>query len=312
MQHVDEGTLHALLDGELPAEEAAQVRLHFATCPSCSARLDEARQLLAETERLVSALELPGMRARSGRGDAAAGSRAAAAAASAVADVLVPPSPSTPLPPLDPVVLIPENPTPREVRRTRIRYMAWAAGFLVVVGAGYLGVTGMPLQQAPPRNAQMDLSPDEFTTVPGTLSQARPDSAPTLALTDSEAPSPSDQAKDEAAAAAAPAAPEAKEAPAEPAAPRRDQPPPSPPAAAQKTPPAAAPETQPAESREEPPPAAKVAEERAAPEGRASEPVANRQTAAQATAELDRRRTRVRAAEATAALERERAERLAA
>ncbi|MGH7518522.1 MAG: anti-sigma factor family protein, partial [Gemmatimonadales bacterium] len=60
MPHVDEGTLHALLDGELAPEALAEVRVHFATCSSCAARLGEARQLLAETERLVSALELPG------------------------------------------------------------------------------------------------------------------------------------------------------------------------------------------------------------------------------------------------------------
>jgi anti-sigma factor RsiW len=180
MQHVDEGTLHALLDGELPPEEAAQVRLHFATCPSCSARLDEARQLLAETERLVSALELPDAAPQAARPNAAPGSRAAAGT---VAGVLVPPSPSTPLPPLDPVVLIPENPTSREVRRSRLRYMAWAATVVVAVGAGYVGMTQRSLMQARSSDARVDLSPDEFTTVQGT--PARPDSAATLALTDS-------------------------------------------------------------------------------------------------------------------------------
>ena len=210
MQHVDEGTLHALLDGELPAEEAAQIRLHFATCPSCSTRQSEARQLLAETERLVSALELPNAGARSTRTHAAPESHTAGAAKRTVADVLVPPSPSTPLPPLDPVVLIPENPTPREVRRNRLRYMAWAATLVVAVGAGYVGMTQRPLMQARPTDAHVDLSPDEFTTVEG--APARPDSAATLALTDSEIPVAASQrsalAKDTPAAAPpAPATP---------------------------------------------------------------------------------------------------------
>jgi putative zinc finger protein len=317
MQHVDEGTLHALLDGELPAAEAAQVRLHFATCPSCSARLDEARQLLAETERLVSALELPDAAARAARPNEAPGSRAAAGT---VADVLVPPPPSTPLPPLDPVVLIPENPTSREVRRSRLRYMAWAATVLVAVGAGYVGVTQRPLMQSRSSDAHGDLSPDEFTTVQGT--PARPDSTATLALTDSDATAPpprSALAKD--AAAAAPAVPPKPDAP--------SQTPTQPPAASK---PAVANRAEAREKRSEAPAAGRTRPAAPAPapvaaaapdqppaeqlgtiRPDAAESVqANRQTAAEATAELDRRRTRERAAEATAALERQLAERRAA
>ena len=301
MQHVDEGTLHALLDGELPAEAAAEIRLHFATCPSCSTRLNEARQLLAETERLVSALELPNTGARSTRTQAAPEARAAGAAERTVADVLVPPSPSTPLPPLDPVVLIPENPTPREVRRSRLRYMAWAATVLVAVGAGYVGMTQRSLMQARPGDAHVDLSPDEFTTVEG--APARPDSAATLALTDSEVPVSATQrsalAKDSPAAPPAPLAPAKTEG--------RSPPPAEPPPQARLAPTDRAETTGAPESKE------KVSEVPATGRQDAAESVqADRQTAAQATAELDRRRTRERAAEATAALERQLAERRAA
>jgi hypothetical protein len=320
MQHVDEGTLHALLDGELPAEEAAQIRLHFATCPSCSTRLDEARQLLAETERLVSALELPDAGARSTRTHAAPESRAAGAADRTVADVLVPPSPSTPLPPLDPVVLIPENPTPREVRRSRLRYMAWAATVLVAVGAGYVGMTQRSLMQARSADAHVDLSPDEFRTVEG--APARSDSAATLALTDSEVPVSANQrsalAKDTR-AAAPPAAPAKTEVRPPAATEPRAQARPAPteraettggPEAKEKVSEAPAPAAAPEPARAAAPPTAEPA---ATARQDAAESVrANRQTAAQATAELDRRRTRERAAEATAALERERAERQAA
>jgi hypothetical protein len=317
MQHVDEGTLHALLDGELPAEEAAQVRLHFATCPSCSARLDEARQLLAETERLVSALELPDAAPQAARPNAAPVSRAAAGT---VADVLVPPSPSTPLPPLDPVVLIPENPTSREVRRSRLRYMAWAATVVVAVGAGYVGMTQRSLMQARSSDAHVDLSPDEFTTIQG--APARSDSAATLALTDSDvtAPPPRSALAKET-PAVAPAPPSKTEA--------RSQPPAQPPAeskpavasraeAKEKLSEApAADRTRPAAPAPAPVAAAAPAQPPAEPLGTtrqdgAESVQANRQTAAEATAELDRRRTRERAAEATAALERQLAERRAA
>jgi hypothetical protein len=310
MPHVDEGTLHALLDGELAPAEAAEVRVHFATCPSCAARLDEARQLLAETERLVSALELPGGASQAGGGNTSAGRpadpRPAAAAAAAVADVLLPPGPSTPLPPLDPVVLIPENPTVREVRRSRMRVMAWAAGFLVVVGAGFLGVTSY---RAAPRNpdGRLRISPDEFTTAPPRADRegAAADSAPTLSLTDSAVPP--------IAPANAPA-PEA-ESKAESAAPAPKPPPPTPtptptpaprPAGAARA--ADAEESLLAKAAESPP---RESAQPAQPvQPRREQPVSR--TAAQATSDLDRRRTRERAAQATAELDRELAQQRAA
>jgi hypothetical protein len=297
MQHVDEGTLHALLDGELPAEGAAQVRLHFATCPSCAARLDEARQLLVETERLVSALELPEAEVPAARPNAGPAARAGGGAATgAPANVLVPPSPSTPLPPLDPVVLIPENPTPREVRRSRLRYMALAATFLVVAGAGYLGIRQKPFMAAVPDNERVDLSPDEFTTVQGT--PARPDSAGTLALTDSDRPAP----------ASPPDAPAKREAP-RPTAKTRPTTPPQPPAVTTRAEPNLAKARESAAPAPVPPATERLGAVR---QDNAESAQVNRQSAAQATAELDRRRTRERAAQATAALERQQAEQRAA
>ncbi|MGH7631106.1 MAG: anti-sigma factor family protein, partial [Gemmatimonadales bacterium] len=300
MPHVDEGTLHALLDGELAPEAMAEVRLHFATCPTCAARLDEARQLLAETERLVSALQLPGAAApRAAPQAAPQAAPAAAASASAVADsVLMPPSPGSPLPPLDPVVLIPENPTVREVRRSRMRAMAWAAGFLVVVGAGYLGVTN--LQFAPsPSDGELRLSPDEFTSAPVPTEREGADSTPTLGLTDATGPAPARTESAASAPAPAPAVPPAPEPKPELA--RAAVPPP--PAS-----PAPAPARADAKRAEPEPQLTKAAEaaqrDNAAPQ---SEPGAvDRGPAARATFELDRRRMRERAAEATAALDRDR------
>jgi len=59
MSHVDDGTLNALLDGELTAEEAAAVEAHIAACPECAKRLAEAKRFLAEATDLLGALELP-------------------------------------------------------------------------------------------------------------------------------------------------------------------------------------------------------------------------------------------------------------
>jgi len=41
MSHVDEGLLHAYLDGELTPVERARVDDHLAGCLACRTRLDE-------------------------------------------------------------------------------------------------------------------------------------------------------------------------------------------------------------------------------------------------------------------------------
>ena len=59
--HVDEGTLHAWLDGALPANESRAVEAHVATCESCAAAAAEARGLIAASTRILSALDdVPG------------------------------------------------------------------------------------------------------------------------------------------------------------------------------------------------------------------------------------------------------------
>ena len=59
MSHPDDGQLHALVDGELSAAEAAELEAHFQTCAECRHRMDEARALLGVSDRIVSALDLP-------------------------------------------------------------------------------------------------------------------------------------------------------------------------------------------------------------------------------------------------------------
>ena len=61
MQHPDEGTIHAWLDGALPAEEARALEAHVAGCAACAAAVSEARGLLAASSRILSALDsVPG------------------------------------------------------------------------------------------------------------------------------------------------------------------------------------------------------------------------------------------------------------
>jgi anti-sigma factor RsiW len=59
MSHLDEGTLHALLDGELELDEVREIQQHLGTCAACGARLQDVKQFLAEADRLVGALEVP-------------------------------------------------------------------------------------------------------------------------------------------------------------------------------------------------------------------------------------------------------------
>ena len=59
MPHLDEGTLHALLDGEIPSAELPPIQAHLGACAECRARLAEEQDLLAESDRLIEVLELP-------------------------------------------------------------------------------------------------------------------------------------------------------------------------------------------------------------------------------------------------------------
>jgi len=53
MSHVDDGTLHAYLDGELTAVEVDRLTAHMAGCQACRTRLDEERALVERASRLL-------------------------------------------------------------------------------------------------------------------------------------------------------------------------------------------------------------------------------------------------------------------
>jgi anti-sigma factor RsiW len=57
MQHPDEGTIHAWLDGALSPAEARAFEDHVAGCAECEAAVAAARGLLAATSRILSALD---------------------------------------------------------------------------------------------------------------------------------------------------------------------------------------------------------------------------------------------------------------
>jgi hypothetical protein len=58
MQHLEEGTIHAWLDGALSGDEAAGVEAHVRQCAQCAAAVGEARGLIAGASRIVSALDV--------------------------------------------------------------------------------------------------------------------------------------------------------------------------------------------------------------------------------------------------------------
>lgn len=61
MQHPDEGTIHAWLDGALPPDEGRAIEEHAAECPSCAAAIAEARGMIAGSSRILAALDaVPG------------------------------------------------------------------------------------------------------------------------------------------------------------------------------------------------------------------------------------------------------------
>ena len=117
MSHVDEGTLHAYLDGELPSAERAALEEHLAGCATCRANLTEERAL---RERASAVL-----------GSARPAER--------------------PAPPLEQLRRAPQR-SPWRVRRS----FAWAASIALALGLGYYmrSPGASPVASVPPAPAQ--------------------------------------------------------------------------------------------------------------------------------------------------------------
>ena len=58
MSHVDDGTLNALVDGELDAHQRAPVELHLAACGDCARRVAEATALAQQVTSLLTTLDV--------------------------------------------------------------------------------------------------------------------------------------------------------------------------------------------------------------------------------------------------------------
>jgi hypothetical protein len=135
MSHLDEGTLHALLDGELDLHEVKEIQAHIGSCAACGTRLREVKEFHGEADRLVGVLELP---ITPSRRTAPAEAEPAPFGDSPVDRRLTPRN----LPRTSgqvnepPPLLLPESSGYQ--RGGLIRRMRWAALILVTVGAGYL------------------------------------------------------------------------------------------------------------------------------------------------------------------------------
>jgi hypothetical protein len=57
MPHLEEGMIHAWVEGALPPDEAALVEDHIAGCNECAAAVAEARGLIAASSRILTALD---------------------------------------------------------------------------------------------------------------------------------------------------------------------------------------------------------------------------------------------------------------
>jgi anti-sigma factor RsiW len=68
MPHLEDGQIHALLDGELDSAEVREIEQHLATCEECVRRVEEARGLLGESDQLITMLDPPNQDTRSGTG----------------------------------------------------------------------------------------------------------------------------------------------------------------------------------------------------------------------------------------------------
>ncbi|HYD53042.1 MAG TPA: carboxypeptidase regulatory-like domain-containing protein [Gemmatimonadaceae bacterium] len=62
-EHLDEGTVHAWLDGQLSPDEGAALEAHASACATCAALVAEARGYLAGASSILSALDGPGQSA---------------------------------------------------------------------------------------------------------------------------------------------------------------------------------------------------------------------------------------------------------
>ena len=310
MSHLDEGTLHALLDGELGSTELMEIEAHLAGCSACSTRLRTAREFLEEADRLVGSVQFGNY--ASPPGAASAPQRPVAKPEPAAPPVPPPPAPPREHHPWDdesPVLLIPDNPESSPLIRRWPKLVGWAAMIALAVSGGVL-VSNIA-KETP---ASIPTSPDAGSTIASsTDSEGASNATPTdrlsktdrhdsdaSVLADGKAPA---QSLTEVATKQAPAkTPPAKPAPVKPTQPK-------PAAATAGTLAAKTARPEPKDEDTAVPTDSADASEEAATKSAEQESV--RLQAAQALSQLDRERRLSRAAAATAALDQQAAARRA-
>jgi len=83
MRHLDEGTIHAWLDGALNAQKAGEAEKHAARCTQCAMAVADARGFIAASSRILLALDdVPGGVVPRGAGSALGARRSATSTAS--------------------------------------------------------------------------------------------------------------------------------------------------------------------------------------------------------------------------------------
>jgi len=112
MQHLEDGFLHALADGEIPSEELTAVREHLEQCEPCRVRLDEARMEAETARELIELIEVPALVPAEQRSGVA--------------------------------VEALDRRTDRPTDRRWIRTLAWAATVVLAAGVGYYGRGSAP------------------------------------------------------------------------------------------------------------------------------------------------------------------------
>jgi hypothetical protein len=209
MSHLDEGTLHALLDGELETHEVAEIQAHLGSCSSCGLRLREVKEFYAEADRLIASVDVGAMAPMPA-------ARLTPVPSGPLPEQQAPRREPTPRPqpatapskwePWNeppPVLLVPDNESAAERRMQRMRRMGWAAILLVIIGAGavearkFMPMAGEDIH--PTSNTKTVVSQEEApagdagAASPAPLAKAdSPAAAPsrTLATTPPVAPAP--------------------------------------------------------------------------------------------------------------------------
>ncbi|HUO52911.1 MAG TPA: zf-HC2 domain-containing protein [Gemmatimonadaceae bacterium] len=165
MRHLDEGTIHAWLDGALSEEQERQAESHAARCTPCAVAVADARGLIAASSRILSALDdVPS-------GVLPAGSRAT-------------PSPRAPSAPL--------APRPRGEPRRWTGWPVRIAASIAVVATG----TILVLRNGAPTMEDATRAKAPSPLPPGITLQATPAEMPdTTGFAGANAPSAADEKK---------------------------------------------------------------------------------------------------------------------